>query len=164
MLACKMHICQHLHPFVHAISCGRTPRTPFPIPLFVRRLAVEPLTSPSPSLGRHGGTNGTALALTWMPSPSLATVTTLAWSPDGGLLATGSRGVPGFCVWEVATGSCTSLRVRLLGRGGARGGVKDGTVCYIYVCLDVYIYIPSYISVWMYIYIYTLSAFNGFQT
>lgn len=32
LLACKMHICQHLHPFVHATSLGRAPHVPFPIP------------------------------------------------------------------------------------------------------------------------------------
>ena len=58
---------------------------------------------------RSVGVGGASLI--WLQAAGQAPLTSLAWHPQGHLLAGASCQAAGFQVWDVATGACTPLRV-----------------------------------------------------
>ncbi|KAL4431177.1 hypothetical protein ABPG75_006433 [Micractinium tetrahymenae] len=61
-----------------------------------------------PPIG-SGSRSDSSAWMTWLQAPGAGPVTTLAWHPQGHLLAAACADSPGFHVWDVATGTATRI-------------------------------------------------------
>lgn len=63
-------------------------------------------------LARHARRADASAWMVWLRAPGAGPVVTLAWHPQGHLLAGASPGASGFCVWDAAAGTPTPVAVR----------------------------------------------------